>query len=69
MQNRIREYRKRQGLTQLELAVRAKVGRSSISEIERGLRLPYIDTAFLIAYALDSSVEDIFYFEKGQNDE
>lgn len=61
--NRIPEYRKKAGLSQLELAVRVGVSRNAISSIERGA-IPTCVTAMRIASALDCPFEDIFYFDE-----
>jgi len=50
-------------MAQVELARVAKVGRSSISEIESGKRIPYVDTAIYISCALKTTVEDLFKVE------
>jgi len=60
MQNRVKEFRKRLKMTQKEVAKAAKVGRSSISEIETGKRIPYVDTAIYIAQVLGTTVEILF---------
>ena len=42
------------------LARIAGIGRSTISEIENGKRIPRVDTAILIAKALGNTVEEIW---------
>ena len=50
-QNLMRE-RKRVGITQDELALRALLHRTEISQLERGMRLPRIDTLLKLAGSL-----------------
>lgn len=56
--NLIRE-RKLAGLSQDELSVRASVHRTEISQLERGLRIPRIDTVVKLATSLETSVLDL----------
>jgi transcriptional regulator with XRE-family HTH domain len=51
--------RKRCGISQEELAVRASLHRTEIGLLERGERLPRIDTAIKLAGALDISPCDL----------
>lgn len=64
MRNRLLEYRKIKGLTQIELSAIAGVPQSAISEIETEERIPKIDTAQKIAAALGVSIEEIWPTEK-----
>lgn len=48
----LRTLRQKHGLSQLELAKRAKVGQGAISEMEAGLRVPSLPTIAKIARAL-----------------
>ena len=54
------EARRKSGLTQEEAALRAEISTSSYRRIEYGTQRPNIDTAFRIADALDSTVEELF---------
>jgi putative transcriptional regulator len=56
---RLREYRKAAGLTQAELAKAAGVDSVHVSRMERGERVPGIDTACKLAAALRCSVCDL----------
>jgi transcriptional regulator with XRE-family HTH domain len=56
--NLIRE-RKLADLSQDELSVRASVHRTEISQLERGLRIPRIDTVVKLATSLETSVLDL----------
>jgi len=49
---RIRHHRQRQGLTQMQLAVKANVNQGYLSSIERGDRTPRPSTLRAIAVAL-----------------
>lgn len=55
--NRIRFRRQFLGLTQKEIAARINVAPSYFSNIERGLRIPSVDTLVAIANALDTGVD------------
>jgi len=63
MKNNVKKYRKQLEMTQVDLARVAKVGRSSVSEIESGKRIPYVDTAIYISDALKTTVEKLFIVE------
>jgi len=56
----IRKYRKKAKLSQLELAERAKLDLTSVSEIESGLRNPSTKTLHKIALALNISLKELF---------
>lgn len=60
LENRIRENRERLGITQHELAEQSGVPRSTIAEIEEGIRTPGVDVAIKLADALGVRVEDLF---------
>lgn len=53
---RIRDMRKRRKLTQRELATRAGLYSTTISELERGIAVPKLPTLQAIANALDVDV-------------
>lgn len=61
----VRKIRMKKGLTQESLSIAAKVGRSTISEIETGKYVPGVDIALLISHALSSTVEELFILEGG----
>lgn len=54
---RVCEVRKARGLTQEELAAKADVSPTHISVLERGVKLPNLDTFIAIANALDISAD------------
>ncbi len=51
--------RKRADLSQEELGVRASLHRTEISLLERGTRLPRIDTAIKVAGALEIPLDEL----------
>lgn len=51
--------RKRADLSQEELSVLASVHRTEISQLERGLRVPRIDTLVKLAASIDVPAEDL----------
>ncbi len=57
---RVRELRKRASLTQEELAERAGISVSFLSMIERGDRVPHIETLIMLGEALHISLPEMF---------
>ena len=57
----IKERREQLGLSQKELAEKAKISQSFLCDIEQGRCKPSIDTALKIAQVLD--IADIKFFE------
>ena len=53
-------HRKAAGLTQPELAQRARISRSQISRLENGHFLPSLGLLFAIAEALDVKPEELW---------
>ena len=60
MNEKLKDLRDYHGISQRELARRIGVGKTTISEIERGDRLPSVLTAIRIARALETTVEEIW---------
>ncbi len=60
MNEKLKDLRDYHGISQSELARRVRVGKTTISEIERGDRLPNVITAIRIARALETTVEEIW---------
>lgn len=60
MENRIKERRVELGMSQEQLAQQARIGQSTISEIEAGKHNPTVDVALGIARALGKTVEELF---------
>ncbi len=55
----LRSARKGRGLSQEALAVRASLHRTQIGLLERGARMPRIDTLIKLAIALDCDPADL----------
>lgn len=60
--NRIKQLRKKAGISQEELAEKAKLDLTSVSEIESGLRNPSLKTIHKLSLALRTSLSEIFNF-------
>ena len=63
--NRLKEYRKKRGLTQQKLADKANVSRSIIIGLERGTitTTTTTDTLLKLSTALNATVPQIFFRE------
>jgi DNA-binding XRE family transcriptional regulator len=57
---RLHDLRTEKGLTQIQLAVKADIDRSLISDIERGAKEPTTGTLDQIALAMNISLSDLF---------
>lgn len=65
--NKIREYRKKKGLTQQELAVRASVSRNTIIGLESGaIDTTTTDTILKLSKALNVAIPKIFFTKNVQ---
>ncbi|MGQ0827512.1 MAG: helix-turn-helix domain-containing protein [Bacteroidota bacterium] len=62
--NRLRDVRKKKGLTQEDVAHKAGVAVSQVGRIERGKLNPSISTMFVIALAMDIEPKELFDFEE-----
>lgn len=62
LKNRVKEYRKRDNLSQSELAEKIGTSRNTISSIETGQFCPTAYLAALLCEAFDCKFEDLFYF-------
>lgn len=69
MKNRLEEIRKSNGITQEELASIVEVSRQTIGSLENGRYNPSIILAFKISKYFRVSIEDIFIYEEGEEDE
>ena len=65
----IYELRKKANLSQEQLAEKVGVSRQTISQIERGDYSPSVTLALKIAKVLNVSVEEIFSYEEGEENE
>lgn len=63
MRNRLAEMRRQRGLSQWDLARLLDVPQPRVSEWERGIRTPLLETAFRIAHLLHCRIEDIFCYD------
>jgi putative transcriptional regulator len=61
--NRLKEVRTSQGLTQAELAARIRVSRKTVNTIENEVFVPSTLLALLLAEALGTTVEELFYVD------
>lgn len=62
MKNRLRQLREERGWSQQQLAIKAKIGKTTVSAIEKGIILnPGVDVAFKLSRALGVFMEEIFY--------
>lgn len=68
MKNRLEELRKQNNIKQEELAYKLEVSRQTISSLESGKYNPSIVLAFKIAAYFNKTVEEIFIYEKGGNE-
>lgn len=63
--DRVRTARKNKGYSQVELAKRAKVTRQTIGLIEAGKYNPSLKLCLNICYALDKTLDELFWYEEG----
>lgn len=68
LRNRVREQRTGLGLTQEQLGQVVSLTRQSIIAIEQGRFTPSVHTALLLASALNTSVNDLFWVDTGNGD-
>jgi len=59
---RLKDLRKKEGLTQAELSARAGLDRTYVGKIERGERTPSLHTIGRLAKALEIEVWELFKF-------
>ncbi len=59
MGEELRQAREQAGLTQEELSFRAGLSRPYISQLERNLKSPTVETLFLICEALGVSASEV----------
>lgn len=65
VENHVREYRERRGLSQVELSRLARVAAPNLSAIERGRLLPWPKIKKRLAKALKCTEAELFPGEKG----
>lgn len=66
-QNHIREYRQKLGLSQVELARRARIASTNLSAIECGRLLPWPKAKRRISQALKIKVDILFPSDEGED--
>ncbi len=64
MENRIREYREKLGLSQEELGAQVNVSRQTIISLERGRYDPSIGLARRLARHFETTIENLFIFKE-----
>ena len=67
MENRIKALRSEQNWSQAALAERLGISRQSVNAIETGKFDASLPVAFLIAKTFNTTIEDIFIFDKKSN--
>ena len=60
---RIRLLRKRAGMSQEQLALKAEMAPSFVGEIERGIKKPSIESIEKLSNALEISVSELFNYD------
>ena len=60
MQNRLREFRAKKGLTQMQIADVLGCQQGLVSQYERGVYTPSVHNALRLARALGTTVEELF---------
>ncbi|HIT87687.1 MAG TPA: helix-turn-helix transcriptional regulator [Candidatus Coprocola pullicola] len=66
MKNKIRERRKKRGISQEELAKKCNVSRQTVNAIENNKYDPTLALAFRLARELDTTVDKLFEEEKNR---
>jgi len=69
VKNRLEELRKKRGIRQEELAEALEVSRQTVGSLENGRYNPSIILAFKIAKYFDMTIEEIFIYEKENENE
>lgn len=62
LNNRLKEIRAQQGISQIELAKMVGTTRQTIISVEKGTYSPSAKLALLLCVALDCKFEDMFWF-------
>jgi len=63
----LKKHRKKKGLTQDELSAITGIEKRTISRIERGITYPYREQIFILAKALDMSIDGFIWGEEKYN--
>ena len=68
MENRIKEYREKNGFSQGKLGDLCKVTRQTINAIENNKYDPSLELAFNLSYVLGLPIEELFIFKYERNE-
>lgn len=66
MENKVKEYREKSGLTQGQLAQIINVSRQTVNSLETGKYNPSIFLAHKLAKTFHVTMEDLFIFEEDE---
>ena len=69
MKNKVEQLRKERGLNQDDFAKMLRVSRQTISSIETGKYNPSLELAFAISDFFGTRIEEIFFYERGAENE
>ena len=69
MKNKVEQLRKERGLNQDDFAKMLRVSRQTISSIETGKYNPSFELAFAISDFFGKRIEEIFFYERGAENE
>ena len=64
LENRLKVWRAKRGITQDELAKAVGMSRQSINAIEKGRFVPSILTALKMSHYFETTIEEIFYLKE-----
>ena len=64
MKTKLKAARKKEGLTQAQVAAQTQISERIYQEYESGRRTPPVDKAIRLARILHSSVEELFYLKE-----
>ena len=66
MNNRVRQLREEQGLTQKQLGEKVNISRQAINAVETGKFDPSLWLAYEIAQVYNKSIEEVFDFKESE---
>ncbi|WP_313072353.1 helix-turn-helix transcriptional regulator [Lacrimispora sp.] len=69
IQNRIKVLRAERDWTQSDLAEKASISRQAVISIEKYKYTPSLELAFKIARVFNVSINEVFVYREGENDE
>ena len=68
MKNRVKKFRFQQGMKQQELSEKVGATRQTISLIEKGEYNPSLKLCLAICYALNKTLDEVFWIGEDQNE-